>query len=95
MSASHMLGMVQKVNVDPHWNCDYSPQLPCYDVDNKVCYDYACLKPLDPAGKCDTPTNVCPCNTYYNDGTKDQPNKACCGSGCPTHRDLIPSEFLV
>ena len=53
--------------------CDFNPEpLPCYDPANKVCYGFECLKPLDPAGKCDTPTNCCPCNTVYNDGTKWQ-----------------------
>jgi hypothetical protein len=54
-----------------------------------VCYPYVCATALDPkTGKCPQLTNVCPCVTNYCDGTKDDGKKACCGDGCPTHRDL-------
>merc|ERR1712096_605099 len=40
-------------------------------------------------GDCKKYSNVCACGTKYNDGSKDQGKKACCGVGCPTHRDLV------
>jgi hypothetical protein len=54
-----------------------------------VCFEYDCATDIDPkTGKCPQLTNVCPCSTNYCDGTKDDGKKACCGDGCPTHRDL-------
>jgi hypothetical protein len=53
-----------------------------------VCYPYTCATALDPSGKCPQLTNVCACETNYCDGTKDDGKKACCGTGCPIHRDL-------
>jgi hypothetical protein len=56
-----------------------------------VCYPYTCATALDPSGKCPQLTNVCACETNYCDGTKDDGKKACCGAGCPIHRDLALS----
>lgn len=68
-----------------------------------VCYPYDCATALDPkTGVCPQLTNVCPCLTNYCDGTKDDGKAACCGSPCPTHRDVtlaatagpeFPSEY--
>merc|ERR1712080_507039 len=52
---------------------------PCFNPKNKACFAYT------------KDTNVCPCGTQYNDETKDQGHAACCGAGCPTHRDLTLS----
>merc|ERR550514_2149857 len=37
-------------------------------------------------------TNVCPCDTLYNNGTADQGQPACCGSDCPTER-ILPGDW--
>lgn len=53
-----------------------------------VCGDYTCSTAIDPAtGICPKLSNVCPCSTNYCDGTKDDGKAACCGNGCPRHRD--------
>ena len=39
-------------------------------------------------------TNVCSCKTQYCDGSKDDGNDACCGDGCPTHRNLKTTQEL-
>ena len=61
----------------------------CVNPKTQACYDYICAGPVDPkTSKCPSFTNVCPCGTNYNDDTKDDGSKACCGIGCPTHRNL-------
>ena len=61
----------------------------CVNPKTQACYDYICAGPVDPkTSKCPSFTNVCPCGTNYTDDTKDDGSKACCGIGCPTHRNL-------
>jgi len=62
---------------------------PCYEPKGNYCTTFTCLKPIPgPGGHCETSTNVCPCGTVYEDGSKDEGKDACCGWGCPTHRAL-------
>ena len=65
----------------------------CVNPKTQACYDYICAGPVDPkTSKCPSFTNVCPCGTNYNDDTKDDGSKACCGIGCPTHRNLAAAK---
>ena len=60
----------------------------CIRMDIMSCMSYSCNTSNTTTHQCITFTNVCPCGTNYNDGTNDTGTKACCGVGCPTHRDL-------
>jgi len=60
-------------------------------ADNGACTSYACLVATDPqTGECPAGqmSNVCSCQTKYCDGSSDDGKEACCGDGCPRHRNL-------